>query len=120
MSDTSDPDSEEYDSDEMEDGVGVAATVIAPTDVKATIEELRRKQLSDAKQVASVELAAKKARAAAAEAAAARFEAASRAAAELARNPPPIVQGVSVTYAKPRSGKKHFLFCRSEDAPPRL
>ena len=104
MSDTSDPDSEEYDSDEMEDGVGVAATVIAPTDVKATIEELRRKQLSDAQQVASVELAAKKA----------------RAAAELARNPPPIVQGVSVTYAKPRSGKKHFLFCRSEDAPPRL
>jgi len=93
MSDTSDPDSEEYDSDEMEDGVGVAATVIAPTDVKATIEELRRKQLSDAQQVASVELAAKKARAAAAEAAAARFEAASRAAAELARNPPPIVQG---------------------------
>ncbi len=60
MSDTSDPDSEEYDSDEMEDGVGVAATVIAPTDVKATIEELRRKQLSDAQQVASVELAAKK------------------------------------------------------------
>ena len=98
-------DSEEYsdtDSDAME-GDRRPATVIEAHDVKATIEELKNKRINDAQSAASAERAAVKARAAAAEAAAARFDAANRAAAEQARNPPPVAPGVRVGPTKPRS-----------------